>query len=131
MVYYMKLVSVCFALIIGCGQETDTNSQNQMSNEMSNEINIEAKIIRFIPNAMRDNMDDGSLVVYDATELLITSPAELKDKTLMVYHEPPTDPSSLWVEENAKLNFQVQKILMEKNYLIFTSGLRNVKRLLD
>lgn len=127
MVYCIKLVAVFFLLIIGCGQETATNSQNQ--DQMSNEINVEAKIIKFTPNAMRDNMDDGSMVVYDATELLITSPAELKDETLMIYHEPPTDPSSIWVEENAKLNFQVQKILIEKNYLIFTSGLRNVKRL--
>jgi hypothetical protein len=125
MVFYINLVAVFLALITGCGQETATNSQNQMSNE----INIEAKIIKFIPNAMRDNMDDGSLVVYDGTELLITSPAELKDKTLMVYHQKPMDPSSLWVEENAKLSFRVQRILIENNYLIFTSGIQDLKRL--
>jgi hypothetical protein len=121
----MKLVAVLFTLITGCGQEIPMKNQNQMSSE----INIEAKIIQFTPNAMHDNMDDGSLVVYDATELLITSPAELKDKTLMVYHVPPTDSSSLWVVENAKLSFRVQKILIEKNYLIFTSALQDVKRL--
>jgi hypothetical protein len=125
----MKMMGTQFIMIlilesfVKCPGQFSPDNQH----DMNNIIKIEAEIIRFIPNAMRDNLDEGNFVSYDATEVQVLSPESLKGKKLMIYHTPPIDTTSVWRRENSKLKFTIEKLLIDKEYLIFSSGLRDIK----
>lgn len=93
---------------------------------MSNLIKIEAKLIRYISNAMRDNLDNGNFASYDATEVYLISPKKLKGNKLKIYHTVPVDTASVWRQENTNIKFAIEKLLIENEYLIFSSGLHDI-----
>lgn len=94
---------------------------------MNNTLIIEGEIIRYIANAMHDNLEGNAFVSYDATEVKVINPENLKNKSIIIYHSQTTDSISIWTKTGAIIKFSVDKMLIENDYFIFSSGLQDVE----
>jgi len=71
-------------------------------------IMIEAMIESFAEGAMTDHYDSGAFVSYDATGLVIASPAPLAGRRLTIFHDEELPPGSPWREIGRRLRFQTR-----------------------
>lgn len=94
---------------------------------MNKKIHINATVIRYIQNAMHDNLDGGAFVSYDASEILILEPKSLKGEIKMVYHPLNKQISDLWKKKDTKLSFLIKEIILNNNYLIMSTGLEEIQ----
>ncbi len=94
---------------------------------MNKQININAKVIHYIQNAMHDNLDGGAFVSYDASEILILEPESLKGERKMVYHPVDKQISDLWKKQDIELSFLIKEIILNNNYLVISTGLKEVR----
>ena len=98
---------------------------------MNNTLIIKGEIIRYIANAMHDNLDGNAFVSYDATEVKIINPESLKNKSINIYHSQKTDSTGICTKTGSIIKFSVDKMLIKNDYFVFSSGIHDVEILPD
>jgi hypothetical protein len=54
----------------------------------SNMVNAEAAVVRYVPQAMHEDYDDGRWATFDAVELRLIAPQEWQGAPLVIYCTP-------------------------------------------
>jgi hypothetical protein len=92
---------------------------------MNDEVTLTAEVRACIPNAMRDEFDNGSFQYYDAVKLHILSPATL-ERDLTIYHAGTIEPDSLWRRVGKKITAEVNVSDLDSQVL-FDGAFRNLR----
>ncbi len=96
---------------------------------MNDEVTLTAQIRECIPNAMRDEFEDGGFQSYDAVKLHIVAPPDLA-RDLTVYHAGTIAAESPWRHVGKKIAADVKPADL-KSQVIFDGAFRNVRLLPD
>ena len=89
-------------------------------------MDFETTVLRFQPNAMRDNLS-GGFAFYDATEMRVDSPPARRGSSLTIYHDqsPPRD--SPWRQPGRKLRFSIREEHLRDQQILFTGAVENLR----
>jgi hypothetical protein len=94
---------------------------------MENLINLEVKIMKFVPNAMHDQMDNGGFANYDASEVIVILPNHMKNEKLIIFHPLHNDLSEKWKDVGRIIKFKIAEFLIIQGYNILSTGLREIE----
>ncbi len=95
---------------------------------MGEMVQITATVVGYVRNAMRDEYDNGSFAVFDATELDVASPATF-GKSLKVFHNQSPPEDSLWRRPGSRVTFMIDRMLLEKGYRVFSAAVKGLRQL--
>ena len=93
---------------------------------MSEYVEIQARVERFIPNAMTDHLAGGRWATYDASELRVLSPEGRAGTRLFVYHDRPPEPGSVWRRPKQRIRFRVAKRDLDPGVTLFDGALTDL-----
>jgi hypothetical protein len=95
-------------LVAACGakQEETTVVEGETSVDVDATV-VEARVVVYEESILKVENDDGTVEMYDATELEVLAPESLTGKKLFICHRPPADQDSVWRSLGAKVVFEL------------------------
>jgi len=90
-------------------------------------IEIEARVDAHVPGAMTDEFEDGSFVHYDATELELLRPADLRGRALTIFHDRPVAADSPWRRPGARIRARLLAESLAGDRQVFDGAVRDLE----
>ncbi len=92
------------------------------------EVRIQGRVLKYGISALMEDFAGGEHRSHDATTLQVLSPPGLKDTRMVIYHDTPADPQSLWREVGATIDFNLDAELLVDGVQIFSGAARDLQR---
>lgn len=89
-------------------------------------ITIEAKVARFVRNAMWDDFQSGRSASYDSVELLVALPAELRGRVLRIYLSPDAKCCKILCQPGRQVRFTIERIYLAEDRTLFEGALSDL-----
>ena len=89
-------------------------------------VELIAKVVRFDQAALVDHYSDGRFASYSATTFEILSPARLRMRKLIVYHDAPVPHDSPLRALDKKVRFRIQEANLNPGIQLFTGALEGI-----
>ena len=99
-----------------------------MAAQDASEVRIQGRVLKYGISALMEDFAGGGHRSHDATTLQIVAPPRLKDSRMVIYHDTPADPQSLWREVGATIEFDLDAELLIDGVQIFSGAARHLQR---
>ena len=94
----------------------------------ASEISMRGRVLGYGTSALMEDFAGGGHRSHDATTLELLDPPRLKGARLVIYHDTPADPQSLWREVGATIEFDLDAELLIDGVQIFSGAARHLQR---
>ena len=94
---------------------------------MSKEMLILAEVQSFTSCAVHDNLEDGSLVTYDASDLRVISPNGLEGETIWVIHSTEVPQDSPWRASGVLLSIVIDREHLSDERQLYDGAIKHLR----
>jgi len=91
-------------------------------------IDVRGRVLSYRLSALMEDFSGGGHRSHDATALEIQVPERLKGSRLVIYHDTPPDPKSIWREVGATLEFHLDADLLAEGVQVFSGATGKLRR---
>jgi hypothetical protein len=89
-------------------------------------LRIEARVQEYVVNAMQEDFEDG-YASYDATRLEILAPIEFRGRQVVIFHDAPAPPGSLWRKIGTRFRAQIARNSLTGDDTLFAGAFSNLQ----
>jgi hypothetical protein len=97
------------------------------SQKTASRAHFEAQLVRFVPNALRFHYADRSFEVFDAAEIDIEQPENLRGRRLAIHQPTGTVADSPWRAVGQRLEFDAEDNILSGSVQTFVGGLDHLR----
>lgn len=93
----------------------------------ASEISMRGRVLGYGTSALMEDFAGGGHRSHDATTLELLDPPRLKGARLVIYHDTPADPQSLWRQIGATLDFHLDADMLADGVQVFSGAARDLR----
>ena len=91
-------------------------------------IDVRGRVLSYRRSALMEDFAGGGHRSHDATTLEIHAPERVKGSRMVIYHDTPPDPQSIWREVGAMLEFHLDADLLAEGVQVFSGAAGKLRR---